>query len=413
MRRDVKLYMLATAVAGFSILEGIYPVLLNLYLLRLGYGAAFVGVVGATGMLGYALFSFPAGIVSRSIGIRRGLLWGLGIATLSHILLPAGEFLPLSVRAPWILACYLVATLGLSLYFVSAGPFLVGASRPENRNMAFSARMTTSILAGFVGSLAAGAAPGWTAALLGLSTSDPAAYRYPLMAAGVLCLVAVAMLTTTSEVQASETAHDAQASRTSSRAIAVLVVVMSGIAMLRTAGLAASRMFFNVYLDDGLGIPTAQIGMIFAGVQLAALPVAMAMPALAARLGSFRVIVGGSLGIAASMLPLALVPHWLAGSIGRFGTYACSAIADSALGVYQLEIVPARWRAIISGAATTALGLSWALVSYLGGRVIATAGFRPLFLATGLLTTLGTFLFWLYFRRPRGEFAAQHAQPGE
>ena len=50
LNRDVRLYLAATATYGFA-QEGIRGVLLNLYLLRLGYGPRFIGLVSAVALL--------------------------------------------------------------------------------------------------------------------------------------------------------------------------------------------------------------------------------------------------------------------------------------------------------------------------------------------------------------------------
>ena len=47
--RDVRLYLTANALFGFVLFGGIYPLLYNLYLLRLGYNTEFVGLANATG----------------------------------------------------------------------------------------------------------------------------------------------------------------------------------------------------------------------------------------------------------------------------------------------------------------------------------------------------------------------------
>ena len=62
--RDVRLYLITAALVGFC-WQGIYVVLFNLYLLRLGYGPEFVGLVGAVGLLAYAVLSLPAGALGR------------------------------------------------------------------------------------------------------------------------------------------------------------------------------------------------------------------------------------------------------------------------------------------------------------------------------------------------------------
>jgi hypothetical protein len=58
--RDVRLYMVTWILAGFCFV-GIYMVLFNLYLLRLGYDPEFIGLVNAAGSLAFAILSLPAG----------------------------------------------------------------------------------------------------------------------------------------------------------------------------------------------------------------------------------------------------------------------------------------------------------------------------------------------------------------
>ena len=59
--RDVYLYLLAAFLVGLTVYGGIFTVLLNLYLLRLGYGTEFVGLLNATGRFAFAAFCLPAG----------------------------------------------------------------------------------------------------------------------------------------------------------------------------------------------------------------------------------------------------------------------------------------------------------------------------------------------------------------
>jgi hypothetical protein len=58
--RDLVLFMFASALVGFCLFGGIFSLLFNLYLLRLGYGPVFVGQVNAIGSLAFALASRPA-----------------------------------------------------------------------------------------------------------------------------------------------------------------------------------------------------------------------------------------------------------------------------------------------------------------------------------------------------------------
>jgi len=84
-------------------------------------------------------------------------------------------------------------------------------------------------------------------------------------------------------------------------------------------------------------------------------------------------------------------------------------ITVPALGIYHQEIMPIRWRTVMSGAATMAIGLSWSITTLVGGYVITNLGYQRFFFAAAALTATGGILFWAYFRVPRGELAAEPA----
>jgi MFS family permease len=397
---------------GFALLNGIFPVLFNLYLLRLGYGPEFIGSVNAAGLLAYSVFAFPAGMAAHRLGVRRAMAIGVALSMVCSGLLPLVEFLPPNSRVPWMLGNQVLSTAGLALFFVNANPFMVDATGAAERNHAFSTRMVIDTASGMLGSLVGGALPGLLSTSLGLAADGPATYRYALLIAAVLSLPAVIALLLVRERRVEPEEPHGTATRGASAVPVAMLAAMALVTLLRAAGVGTSRVFFNVYLDDGLGVSTVQIGTLFAVVQLASVPAAMAMPLLAARRGLYHVVVWCSLGIAASLLPLALVPHWAAATIGRIGTYSLSAIADPALSVYQLELVPQRWRSVMAGVASTALGVSWTTLAFGGGFLIAGLGYRTLFLGAAGLTGAGTLVFAVLFR-PGGSAATRWLRPAE
>jgi MFS family permease len=411
--RDVRLFFFSSGAMSFTLLNGIFPVLFNLYLLRLGYGPEVIGLVNAAGLLAYAVFAFPAGMIAQRLGVRRAMVIGVATTMGCSGLLPLVEALSPGWRQPWMLGNQIVSTAGLALFFVNANPFMVDASKAGERNYAFSTRMVIDTVSGMLGSLAGGVLPGLLSSWLGLPLESPAA---------VAALLSLRERRVASDAEDERPAADGSAvagqavgpaaERGAGRAPVALLGVMAVVMLLRAAGIGASRVFFNVYLDDGLGVSTVQIGTLFAVIQLASIPAALAMPYLATRGGLHRVVVWGSLGIAASMLPLALVPHWAAATVGRFGTYALSAIADPALSVYQLELVPPRWRSVMSGVSGTALGVSWTALSFGGGFWIAALGYRTLFLSAAGLSVVGTLLFAALFR-PGASATVRWLRPAE
>jgi MFS family permease len=398
LSRDVKLFLAASGAIGFAILNGIFPVLFNLYLLRLGHGPEFVGTVNAVGLLAYAVFAFPAGYVSRWLGLRRTMVMGVILSAVFFGLQPMVEFLPQAWREAWLLTNRVLGTVGLALYFVNASPYLANATLPGERSHAYSARMLVDATFGILGSLVGGALPELWAAVLGSELAEPAPYRYSLWLGALLSVLGAAALAAMRGVDL-ERNNQADGGRGPAGSMPLAVLALMGlVVLLRASGVGTSRTFFNVYLDHGLGVPTAQIGTLFAVVQVFAIPAALTMPSLTGRWGTFRVVVWTSVGVAASMLPLALIPHWATATLGRVGVYALSSISDPTMGIYQMEIVPRRWRAAMAGVSSTALGLSWTALALGGGYLITWLGYRELFLLAGALTLLGTLVFGLSFR---------------
>jgi MFS family permease len=400
--RDTRLFLITWALTGLTFFGGIYNVLFNLYLLRLGYGPRFVGLVNATGLMTLAIFSLPAGAIGGRWGGRRTMIAGLILTVAGLGLPPFAEFIP-TLQAGWLIVTYSLALLGFTLYSVNSLPFLTGATGPEERSHVFSVRAAIFPLGGFVGSLVGGLMPGFFARALGFSPDHPASYRYSLMIAALLLMPAVLLMLATREVsieRRQETLSE------EGYAPFGLIFLMALIMLLRVAGEGVARTFFNVYLDAGLGLPAAQIGTLAAAGQLLAVPAPLAMPLLAACWSKDRTIVLGSLGMVLSLLPIAFISHWAAAGGGFMVMIALGQITVSAFFVYTQEIVAPAWRGAMSGATVMAVGLSWSAIALGGGYIITTLGYRNLFLIGAGLTAAGALLFWAYFlRRPRGEFA--------
>ena len=391
----VRLYLVSSALFGFTIFGGIYTLLLNLYLLRLGYGPDLVGVVNGAGMLALALWALPAGALGERWGSRRALITGLRLIVTGLGLLPLAELIPATFRPAWLVGTYMLAWLGVALYFVNTNPFLMRATTPVERRHVFSVQAALWPVAGFAGSLVGGVLPGWIATPLQLSLEDPAPYRYPLLLAAMLLVPAVLALRATSEPagdhrQAIAPPPDAAPYR--------LIVLLSLVTLLQLAGEGATRTFFNVYLDTGLRVPTAQIGTLAGVAQLLAVPAALATPVLAARLGNRDTVIVGSCGMALSLLPLALVPHAAAAGLGYIGLTAMASIRRPAVSVYGMDIVPPAWRTAMSSATTMAVGMSWCLVALGGGYLITRLGYASFFLAAAGSTAAGAMVFWGVFR---------------
>jgi MFS family permease len=405
--RDVRLFLVTAALVGLA-WDGIRTVLLNLYLLRLGYGPEFVGLVNAAGALAFAALCLPAGAMGTRWGSRNVLIAGLSLLAIGFGLLPLAEFLADSWRSGWLLATTVLAYLGFAMYLVNSLPFLMGTTGREERNHVFSVHMALTPLAAFVGSLVAGALPGLFATLLGVSLQDAAPYRFPLWSSALIMVPAILVLLPTQSVNDQEWTQVSPSGTPTTRASRVpygLFVVIALFMAFRFGGRGTVATFYNVYLDSGLGVSTALIGVLSGASQLLSVPAALAAPWMLKRWGNPRTIFWGTIGMALCTLPLALIPHWTAAGFGFASATSFFSMTSGPVRVFSQELVAPRWRATMASAFMMGAGLAFSAVSLLGGYAIVTLGYNFLFLvATGLIAAGGLF-FWFVFRVRRGELA--------
>ncbi|NPV07367.1 MAG: MFS transporter [Anaerolineae bacterium] len=403
--RDARLVFLAAAVLWFSIF-GVYSVLFNLYLLRLEFGPEFVGLVNAGGLLSGSLCALPAGEIGRRWGTRRAMAGGLALAALGYGLAPLASAVPEDVRAPWLLVTYFIGCLGaFAVYMVNVTPYLMGVTDEEQQNHAFSLLSAIPAAAAFLGSLAGGLLPSAFAGLSGAGLDSAAPYGSSLILAALLLLPAVGAVWRAGNPRSDPAPPQAKGGRNSGGAPIGLMAALAVALFVRACGQGTTRVFFNVYLDDGLAVPTSLIGTLAAVSQLVAIPAALTTPLLARRWGNARTYVVAILGMAAGLLPLALIPRREAAALGYLGVTVFFALASPSITVFSQSLVPTRWRPTMEGSVMMAVNLGRASMAFGGGYIIASSGYRTLFLTGATLMVAGALLFWGYFRHPRGELA--------
>ncbi len=398
-RREVWLYLVTPALIGFTIFGGIYTVLLNLYLLRLGYGPEFVGLVNAAGFGTLAVLALPSGTLGRYIGVRQAMILGMVLIMAGCGLLPLGEFVPDGLRPAWLVMMYSVVQFGMTLHVVNSQPFLMDVTSPVERDHVFSVQVALWPLAGFLGSLVGGLLPGVLAPILGTALDDPAPYRYTLLLAAVLLAPGILALVAIRDDASPRVPRNTGVATVA--APITLICLLSLISFLRSGGEGIGRTFFNVYLDNGLGIATAQIGSLFAFAQLLAVPAALIAPVLSPRWGKERLMLWGTVGLALSLLPMAFIADWRAAGLGLLGILLLTSISRGPFMIYIQEAVAPQWRPLIAGATTMTFGVSWFSTAFSGGYIIAHYGYRSLFLLGMGLSMAGAVLLWGYLLAAR------------
>jgi MFS family permease len=404
--RDIRLFLISAALVGLA-WDGMRAVILNLYLLRLGYGPEFIGLINGLGALGFGLLCPVAGAMGTRWGSRSMLIVGTGLLIAGFGLLPLAESLPADWRAGWLVATTIVTHLGFAAYLVNGLPFMMNASGTEERSHVFSVHSAALPLAAFAGSLLAGALPGIYAALFGTPLTEAAPYRFPLWLSALLLAPCILVLLSTHPVDGSQKqsmASSASVAR-ASHAPWGLILAIGLIMALRFGGRGMLATFFNVYLDEGLGTSTALIGALTATAQLLSVPAALAAPLLIARWGEARAIFRGIMGTALFALPLALVPHWAVAGFGFISLAASFSMTVGPMRLYSQQLVAPRWQATMASSFMMGAGLALSAVSLAGGYVIVALGYETLFLGAVALVAASGLLFWTLFRVPHGKLA--------
>ena len=384
--------------------------------------------------IAFASCSVPAGLLGKRFGFRRVIIVGITLLALSIGIMPLAEWLPQAWRNSGFVFARLLTGLGFALYMVNTNPYLVAATSENERSEVFSLHVGLLPAAGFLGSIVSGIMPGLMAGWLGVGLDDPAPYRYPLLLACLLLLPAAGVLFTTNEAdydQEAEQEEDPQeqpqtAPTTSStpstpstqsttasmhRALPggaapyLIIAILAVTATTRMAGEGAARTFFNVYLDDGLGVSTFTIGVVLAIGNIIAGPAALVAPWLVTRSTKVTTVVMATAGISISLLLMAFIPHWTGVSLGLIGVMGCLSITRAITNVIYMEIVKTDWRSLTSGVTSAAMGVGFASISIGGGYIIEAFGYTSVFLIGAISVGTSALLFWTYFRTPRGEYA--------
>jgi MFS family permease len=408
-------YFMTIIALGF-VIDGVYAVLLNLYLLRLGYDARFIGQVNSFGLLTFALVSLPAGILGTRWASNQLLRIGLGGILLGTFLLPLAEYTPAGWQEGWFIATYALILTGFSLFFVNGAPFLMTVVVRDRQNDAFAAQTALLSFAAFVGSLFGGTVPGLIANAWNFTLDDPEPYRYTLLIVALVVLAAF-LITLTIVGESAENndeppepdANPGMRQRWGgfTTATIILIGLMSLVRFLQVAGLATTSVFFNVFLDTQYALPLSTIGTIASLGRLIAVPAVLLAPRLIRRTSTGSVAMWASLATALCLLPIALTPYWWTAAIGYIGALSLTNLRFAAFIVYILVLVPRRQQAVMVGAGETAAGFSFAFMALSGGYIAALTGFRELFLLGAILTGLGTLIFWWHLRDVNLRKAAQ------
>lgn len=392
--RAIRLFLGYTLLANIGL--GVFQLIYNLYLVRIGFREDFIGTFSAVNTIAMAATALLIGPLIARLGAWRCLLAGtalLVVAALGQALIAA---------EPALLACAALGGVAQAGMAVPVMPFIIEHADDDGR--ADTAAVTFSLisLSMTAGALVGGRLPGALARLgAAFAPETVVSYRATLVAGVALAAVGLVPLLLigrgrpAGQAQTGPLIGNAHRPRRVRRDMTAFIAVGA----LFSVSAAAIVPFYNVYLQD-LGAGPGVIGNVFtiAGVCGAAL--GLVSPALARRYGVLRVAAGmrvAGVPLIALLLVAPSLPLAFAAQIVRSATLSMAWPVDSN---FIAEILPNRQRATVFSLRSAAWNITWAGASFVVGRlIVATGGYGVAFATSCAFAALSVAVFSLSFLR--------------
>jgi MFS family permease len=417
-------YLIHAALLTFGLsVSGLFY---NLLIVELGYNVRTLAlpVVGEVSLLGLlnslpvlvgGLSSLPIWWLVSRIGPRPALV--------ASALIAAGSLLGTALSSdplPLLLAAAVGGPASV-LFQVSAAPFMMRHSGPQERDTLFSLSAGINIGIGGLGSLVGGLVPGVAVAALGLAPQSADAYRVTFVVAAALTALAAVPLfggipTAHAPERPAEPAGAPSAAplpanrgpllwRTALEQLRFLLrTVVAALPfmvspLLISCGAALLIPYLNLYFRQRYGAPDAALGLIFAAIGVATGAATLAAPLLSRRLGKLpSVVLTQALAIPCLLL-LGLAPAlWMAAAVALLRGSLMN-MASPLYDAHAMERSPEAARPIVIGLINGSFAAGYVIGPTVSAEVQRLYGFAPLFVATASFYACAALANYLLFVR--------------
>ncbi len=392
---DTRMLIAASGLSAISFF-GIQMLLKSLYLLRLGYGPEYIGLYYSFGALTFMSMGLPSGALGKRFGTRTMMLIGGVFCVIGMAVLPSTEFVPPALRDKWPLLSQIVLTSGWSMFSVNLVPALMVTTTKSTRNHAYAISSALRELGTFIGTLIGGWLPELFSPILNQSLDASGPYSVSLFIGAGLGLGAVIPLI---GVQGGQAPVEGEGKKARGRPPILPILIMAVYVYVRHAGWATCQVFCNPLMDTELHLSSATIGMINSIGQITAMVTMLLLPRMIDRWGHGGILLGSTLGLGLSLIPLAASPYWYTAAITWIGVRVLSSTWITALQVFQMELVEEEWRSLAYGGVAMAMGLGFGSTSYSGGHVVAAQGYSTLLWFGAAISGIATLILTLILKQ--------------
>ena len=254
LNRQVLLFLSHSWLFHMGLL-GMADILLNFYLVSVGYEAGAIGLFQALPRLSGFLIGLPVGLIANRIGNRRVIMistCGLALCIASTVIAPTMFLIALS-RFFW------GAFFGAGQ--VVKPPFMVTLTPPSEHTAQFSYHNLVSMIAVAVGSALGGFIPSLVSQVFSIQTAEmPSAYQGAMLTAAFMVLLSALPLLFLSDNSAK---NDAPAKSKRMPAIPWLKILRLTFPLF-IFGISGGLTFpfFNLFFRDQFGLADSAVGSV-------------------------------------------------------------------------------------------------------------------------------------------------------
>jgi MFS family permease len=391
-KRSARLFLLMTIIDG--VILSSWQLFFNFYILESGYNRDFLGLVNSLPSFAALLLGIPVGRLSDRIGRKPSIILGIGLASLS-MLVQVTAHQPVVIA----IAAFLTGIFNM-LFIVSQAPLMMKLAEGDNRTLLFSLNFGLQTIAGAVGNLFAGQLPAVFGSLLNVGARSATAYQAVLVTSVLLGTTAILPLWVMKEPQSAQIASRVGGARRGlSPGLRSLTIKMATPQVLIGFGAAILIPYMNVFFLDKFVVSDKLLGLLFSLSSLLIGIGSLIGPRLAIRLGSkVRAVAATQFGSLVFLMLIGFSPFFWLAAIGFWMRAALMNMAAPLYSAFCMERVPENDQGVVNSILNLSWQVGWAVGPYISGVVQENYGFRPLFIATGLLYLSSVAFLWSFFR---------------
>lgn len=362
----------------------IFVLLYNLYLVDLGFGEAFLGVVNGANRVGSLAGTLPAAFLAYRFGLRKTLLATIGGTALIEMCRAMA-----ASRTPLVILGFAAGCI-FSAWAVVLAPVIAGAVEEKRRPAAFSTFFATMFLIGMAGSWVGGRLPLW------LHGKQPVL----LLSAALSALALLPVLRLRLAAPARENARVYPRGSFLWRFLAAFA--------LWNLATGTFNPFANVYFDR-LRVPVERIGTIFSISQLGQVATVLLAPLVFRRAGLVAGITWMMLATALGLGALAAQPPGAAAALAFTAYMSFQWMSEPGLNSLLMSHVAESERSGTSAISYLVAFGAQALAAFGGGLLLARFGYGPVLAGAAALAAGAGIVFRVLLGTVERKSARAHA----